>query len=414
MDKIWLVLKYDLRGIVLRRSFLLTLFLVPLVGFIVVLVTGSLQESAPKSEGNLVNEILPSGEDKVEGFVDHSGIIQSLVPGQEKLLRAFESEEQAQNALEAGDITGYYVVAQDYLHTGEVVFVQKKVASLLGFTQTGAIENILTFNLLGRDGSLFERFLVPVDQNKLKTEYLTNEPARDMANFATFIVPYVVTFIYYIIILSSSSMMLNSLASEKQNRVIELIVTSVKPTQMLAGKIIALGISGLLQTIVWVGGGYLLLKISGRSLDIPISLDLPPTFLIWAVVYFLLGYALYACLMAGVGALVPNLREASQAATVAILPMVIPLMFISALIEDPNGSLSVFLSLFPLTSPVTMMTRLSSGPVEFWHLGLSIVFLLVAIFLMVKVTARLFQTQNLLSGQSFNLKRWVTAIFGRG
>jgi hypothetical protein len=61
-----------------------------------------------------------------------------------------------------------------------------------------------------------------------------------------------------------------------------------------------------------------------------------------------------------------------------------------------------------------MMTRLSSGPVELWHLGLSIIFLLVAIFLMVKVTARLFQTQNLLSGQSFNIKRWVTAIFRQG
>lgn len=413
MDKIWLVLKHEFVRIVLRKSFLLTLIGMPLVGFIIILVVGQLNQSAPQAGGDIITDIFnPKPELKVEGYVDRSGIVRFQPFGQEKVLRSYASEEDARKALDAGEITAFYIIAPDYLQTGEVLYYRPDFNPLGGMETAYTIRYAINYNLMGRNDQLFSLYLAPTAM--LEEEYLTNETQREIGNFATFIVPYIVTIVYYIIILGASSMMLNSLAVEKQNRVIELMVTSAKPMHMLAGKTVALGLVGLLQTIFWVGGGFILLKISGNTFSLPIGLDLPPSFLVWAVVFFLLGYALYATIMAGLGALVPSLREAQQASTVVILPMVVPLVFITVLIEDPNGAIAQFLSLFPLTSPVAMMTRLAGGEVAFWQLAVSIALLLVGIYISVRIAARLFRAQNLLSGQSFHLKIWLKAIFSRG
>jgi ABC-2 type transport system permease protein len=117
--------------------------------------------------------------------------------------------------------------------------------------------------------------------------------------------------------------------------------------------------------------------------------------------------------MAGLGALVPNMQEATQATTVMVIPMIIPLMFISSLINDSNGLLSVVLSLFPLTSPVAMMTRLAAGPVPIWELLTAVVLLVIASVFAVRAVAGMFRAQNLLSGQAFSVKLFFKALVGR-
>jgi ABC-2 type transport system permease protein len=165
--------------------------------------------------------------------------------------------------------------------------------------------------------------------------------------------------------------------------------------------------------VVWSTAGLLLLRVSGQSLGLPDSFQLPVSILVWGVVFFLLGYGLYGSLMAGLGALVPNLKEATQATTVMVIPMIIPLMFISALINDSNGLLAVSLSLFPLTSPVAMMTRLAAGPVPVWELAVAVVLLSGAIVLAVRAVAGMFRAQTLLSGQAFSVKLFFLALAGK-
>jgi ABC-2 type transport system permease protein len=229
----------------------------------------------------------------------------------------------------------------------------------------------------------------------------------------TFFLPYIVTMIFYIIILSSSSLMLSSMNTEKESKVLEILMTSIEPRQMLTGKIIALGIAGLLQTVVWSGTGYLLLLISGQSFNLPIAFQLPFSVVLWGLVFFTLGYGLYASLMGGVGALVSNLREASQVTTVIIIPVIIPLVFISALIEDPNGLLAVIMSIFPFTAPITMMTRLSATTVPFWQISLAVVLLVGTVWLVLRAVSGLFRAQTMLSGQTFNIKLFFRALFGK-
>jgi ABC-2 type transport system permease protein len=131
------------------------------------------------------------------------------------------------------------------------------------------------------------------------------------------------------------------------------------------------------------------------------------------VVFFVLGYAMYASLMAAVGALVPNLREASQATFVVILPMIIPLLLISVLVEQPNGPLAVGMSLFPLTAPVTMMARLAIVEVPLWQLLAAVLLQAATAALIVRSVASLFRAQTLLSGRPFTIRLLFSALAGR-
>jgi ABC-2 type transport system permease protein len=218
--------------------------------------------------------------------------------------------------------------------------------------------------------------------------------------------------IFYIVILGSSSLMLNSVTNEKTNRIMEILMTSIKPMQILTGKILALGVIGLLQTIVWSGSGFLLLRFSGRTMNVSQAFQLPLSILVWGILFFLCGYALYASIMAGVGAMVPNLREASQATTLVIIPLVIPMALISVIVESPNGALATIFSLFPLTAPVTMMTRLAAGNVPFWQPIFSILLLIGSSYFVIRSVSGLFHAQNLLSGQEFKVKYFIKALFG--
>lgn len=410
MKKIVLVFKNELIAVIWRRSFLLTLFLIPLAGFAITYVMGA-RNADRTGLGDIVGEMLGSTpEPGLEGFVDASGIIKVIPEIEKGRLMQFGSEAEALAAYRSGQITAYYLISEDYVTTGEVLYLRTDFNPMGGQSDTYPIRYTLMYNLTDGDVSLITRLNNPMS---LKVTNLSEEATRDPSHMLTFFLPYIVTLLFYITILSSASLMLNSVATEKQNRMIEIIMTSVTPMEMLIGKIFALGIAGLLQTVVWSGSGFLMLRLAGNSLNLPAEFQLPVSVLVWGLVFFLLGYALYGSLMAGLGALVPNLREASQATTVIILPVIIPLFFISVLIQEPNGVLSMILSLFPFTAPVAMMTRLSAATVPFWQPVLAVVLLLGTCYLVIRAVAGMFRAQNLLSGQTFRLRMFFDALLGR-
>lgn len=414
MRNIWLIIKNEFIYTVTRKSFLLTLFLLPLVGYAVVLIAGGLQktDAAQTQVDPITNILIPNEEQTYVGYVDPGGLFSQPPVKMKTVFQPYEDEEQALAALKDGTIKAYYVIDPDYLKNGKITYVNPEFNPLGGFANSGQIATAMNYSLMQGDTNLAGLVQSPI--RKIESNYLSPEPQREQGNALTFFLPYIVLMLFYIIILTASSLLLNSITNEKQSRVIEILMTSVTPTQLLTGKIIALGAVGLLQVIVWVGGGYFLLQLSGSLFSLPIAFLLPPSFLFWAVIFFLLGYAVYAALMAGVGALVPNLREASQATTVVIMPMVAPLMFISAISEDPNGSLSMFFSLFPLTSPVSMMARMTATNVPILEILLSILLLVLTVFFVVRGIASLFRAQILLSGQPFQLKTFLKALVGRG
>jgi ABC-2 type transport system permease protein len=415
MRRIILVMRHEIITTVTRKSFLFTAFGVPIISTLILFGVSLLNRNAP----NALNQVLGSGgqiKDQNQGYVDLSGIIKVMPPSASgDTLQAYPSVTAARQALSDGKINGYYVISKDYLHTGEITLVEPEFNPLNSFESTNTlpanrIQYYLNFNLLGGDIRLANRVAQPMN---LETTLLEPEEPRDQDNPMTFFLPYAVTMIFYITILMSSSLLLNSVTKEKETRVVEILMSTITPRQMLSGKIIGLGVVGLLQTVLWVGTGYGLLRLSGRTFSIPAVFQLPPSFLAWGLLFFLLGYAVYASLMAAVGALVPNLREASQATFVVIMPMLIPLLTISVLIEKPDGLLAIALSLFPLTSPVAMMTRLAATTVSLWQIFLAVLLLAGTVLLIIRSVANMFRAQTLLSGQPFKLQKFLGALGGR-
>ncbi|MGV8049169.1 MAG: ABC transporter permease [Anaerolineaceae bacterium] len=409
MNKTWSVFKYELVNTVTRRSFILTLILVPLVPAVIFGVLGLLNESQTQSlEQALVQE---TANPLPIGVVDQSGLIRDfpdwIANGK---LTPVSGEAVARQKVQDGQLEGFYLIPSDYLESGQITLFKAEVNPLTGFTQTDTIDKLLDYNLLGADQSLYLRYTNPIE---FVMQEINPEPAdtRDTGNAFAFTLPYGVTLFFYFIIFSSSSMMLNAVGKEKDNRVMELLLSSVKPIQLFTGKILALGLANLLQMVIWFGTAILVLRLGGTTLNIPENLQIPGSVFFLAIPFFLLGYGLYGTLMAGIGAMAPNLREGNQSTFVLTLPLIFTLLSLTYLIEQPHGSLSTFLSLFPFTSPVAMITRLTIGNVPVWQIWLALALLALTVWFLVRGISNLFRAQILLAKNKFSVGLFVKTLF---
>jgi len=410
--KTLLVLKNEIITLITRPSFWLALVGIPLVGALIFTGVGAINKSASATQ--TVSQVLSGPQDtRPEGYVDLSGIIRQIpesVPAGTFL--AYPDEVSARQALLAGEISAFYILPADFVNEGKLTYIRPD------------------FNPLASSGDLSNRFTWVVQVNlaggDILFAHLVNGPLKvddislaaiatpDENNPLALWTPYIITIIFYMLIVGSASLLLSNISKEKENRVIEVLLTSVTPRQLLTGKILGLGIVGLGQTLFWFGTSYILLNLSGRTFQLPSAIHLPVSFLAWGMVFFLLGYAVYASLMAGLGALAPNLREASQATFVITLPLMVPLFLSSSVfMRASNGMIATVLSLFPLSAPVAMMARLSAGGVAWWQPLLAVVLLAATAVLIVRLVAGMFRAQALLSGQAFHLKAYFRALVGR-
>lgn len=409
MKKMFLVLKNELITTINRKSFIITLLMLPVVGLIFTLVTGNRDQSSGIT--NLVSSLTSSQEEVMSiGLLDETNNILVIPEDQQDSIRLYDTRQAAESDLNSGIIRAYYLIPENYVQNGEIFVYRPDFNPLSGTNDNYVVEYLINSALLSKNPEIMS---LVTKYPEFKTEVLSPEPQRDPQSGLTFFLPYIVTLLFYVVILTSASLMLNSITNEKSNRVIEILLTTITPMQLLSGKIIALGLVGLLQTIVWSGTGLLVLRMSGRSLSLPQEFQLPASILIWGMIFFILGYMLYASLMAGVGALVSNIKEASQATTIMVIPMVIPLALMSPLINQPNGTLAVILSLFPLTSPITMMTRLAAGSVPIWQIFTAIILLLFSAYWIIRSVSGLFRAQYLLSGKEFKMKYFFAALLGK-
>jgi len=410
MNRTWTVFKYELINTISRRSFILTLILVPLVPALILGVINILGDHQTQAIQEL---FIPDTKiSNNEGYVDQADLIQSLPEWLPKdRLAPYPDEDSARLAMDEGKITAFYIIPENYIETGDVRYIRTDFNPVTGFEQSEMLNQVLRFNLLGGEGELYQKY-----QKTMTFEFVNLKPEvleRDQDNPLTFYLPYGVTLLFYIIVLTTSSLMLNSVSKEKENRVVEILMSSLIPTQLFTGKIIALGIAGLLQMVVWFGSGFIIMRLGGTTLNIPANLQLPPSLLLWSILFFLLGYGMYGGLMAGIGAIVPNLREASQASYVIIIPVIIPMLMIGSTINDPNGMLATAISIFPLTAPVAMITRLSTGIIPLWQPILAAFLLLGTVILVIRSVAGLFRSQILLTGQKFNIIIFFRALLGK-
>jgi ABC-2 type transport system permease protein len=411
VNKTLLVLRHELATTFRRRSFLIITFGLPLLAIIVVAVLTFLRGDTDSSSATVLDQGPP--QIQVEGYVDQSGLIRVIpdaIPAGHLL--GYPDEEQAQQALASGEITAYYLIPADYLERGELFYVYPDSKPLLSEGQEWVIMRALVENLAG-DPRLAEVVWDPIrlEWTSLAAEVQPGGESSDSAQF----VPALMVILLYVSFMMNANLISESVSGEKENRTMEILMVSISPRQMLVGKIVALGAAGLIQVIVWVGTVVVLINLGGQTFALPSGFAIPASILVWGVVFYLLGYAVYGSLMAGVGALTSRMKEAGQASFLVLSPLMIGYLIglIAPLAEETTGLLPVALSMFPLTAPVLMMMRLADGTVPLWQLLLSAVLMLGTAYLIIRAVAAMFHAQNLLSGQPFSAKRFFRALLGR-
>ena len=304
MKKIFFVFTTEIKNKITRPAFWIFTLGLPLIGF---LLMWAFTNASGDSQQSLLNLIAPPKSVETWGLVDESGLIKEIPADLAEAgirLEFYPDADSAEAAMLTDEISEYYLFPANMIEEAEYFLVTPDFNPLDGASNNWAIDWVLTFNMVGGDELLASQVQYPMVENRISRA--PEAPANDEDNPLAFAVPYAITIFFYMMIFSSASMMLNSISSEKQNRVIEVLLLSVSPHQLLIGKIVALGLIGMVQTGIYIGIAQVLLKLSGRSFDIAAAFNIPSSLIVWGVVFFLLGYSIYASLMAGAGALAPN------------------------------------------------------------------------------------------------------------
>ena len=417
MQNIWIVIKHEVRTTLEKRSFWFMTFIFPLVILGINVGTQLIAEKTIADNSSfLPQQTASSGGEAAQtkpfGLVDHSGIIQAFPPGiPTGYFTSYPDDASARSALNAGKIDQYILVSKDYLQTGEATLVSASFQPLSD-NSNQLFEYLMNYNLVKESGGSLN------DQKAASLASTLIDPSANiqMANLAptvdrsennplAFIVPFATMFVFFFLITMSSGYMLQSVTKEKEDRTVEVLLVSIKPRDLMLGKILALSIVAIFQLAIWLGGSVIFLNQGKQLLTAASGFELPPGFIAWGVVYFTLGYLLYASLMAAIGALAPSSREGNQFTFIVLLPLMIPLWMNAAFMQAPNGLLATILSLFPLTAPTSMMTRMASANVPFWQLVLSALLLGITTYVMVLMSARFFKADTLLSGEAISLER---------
>jgi ABC-2 type transport system permease protein len=334
-------------------------------------------------------------------FVDEANIAKLPTPPEMAWRRYGSRDEAAARMLGDGVITTF-VIRPDYVATGHIDALTRKRPSIVRDVDDLVpifFRDYLRKNLLaGVADEQIKRALRPV--RKGTTWLLHDDNSLDeMPTFAS-VAPRLLSgigsaFLLFFSLAFTGGYLVQGMAEEKDNRVLELVLASVRPVDLMTGKLLGLGGAGLLQVSVWAA----LALLSAKLLGVPLFVDGP--FVALCALFFLLGYALVGSLLLGIGSLGSNQREATQYTAMVSLSTTLPFLALAPLLEKPHGALAMFLSFVPLTAPTTMLLRMSVDPdgVAWWHIVVSALSLAVGVMLSLRLSARLFRVGLLLYGK---------------
>jgi len=395
MKKFWLVAWHEYSRHVFRRRFIFALLSVPAMIGMMVLV-GFLIVQMETSTGPI-------------GYVDASGFLsdpvgpESLEDERENLI-AFASEEEALAALKGEQISAYYLLPPGY--------PQDRQAKLVYFKppREGAVdafEELLQANLLAD--------LPPAVAERLDSGadlvVRTPDGRRELSDRAWFnmLLPFAAGLVFMLAIFTSSGYLMQAVVEEKENRTMEIVVTSVSPGTLMSGKVVGIIAVGLTQLLVWIVAAVLAVVIGGRYVDFLASIRVDPGYVGLLLLIMLPSFVLVSALMAMIGATVTEEREGQQITGVFTLPVVAPYWFSYQLMSNPNGPLAVALSYFPLTSPVALTMRAGFTTLSPVQIGLNLAVLTLFALAALWLAGRAFRLGMLRYGQRVS---WGE-LFGR-
>ena len=400
MNKTLLLIKHEFLATVRRKAFIILTIAFPLIALLGIFAG----QVIPKM-------ITPTTTIEKIGYIDKVGVFNQGIDENNIQLISYSTEDDAKTALVKKDIKEYFVIGTDYMSTGLIQRYTLTSEIAPSTTVQTVIRDFLLNNLLkGNTADVIQRAKSPL--NIASTTLTTaGTPAARQGGFSALILPYIFSILLMIAIFTSSGYLLQGLGEEKENRVMEILLSSISPKQLLAGKVLGLGAAGLVQIIVWLISANFLMKIASATWGNVIgSLQVPPDFLILGIIYFILGYLLEAVLMAGVGSVSPTAREGQQMSAIFIIPVIIPIYFMGLIMAHPENIIVKLLTFIPITAPLTVIVRLGLSEIPLWELLVSIGILILSIWGCFVLCTKLFRTYLLMYGKRPDLKEIIRSF----
>lgn len=375
--------------------------------------------------------------DKRIAIIDATGIFgQDIVQSEpDKFYMAKDSEQELRKQVLNGKIDGFIILDKDILKNGIATLytsgggtismlsvIEKRVAKVVRhqrLIESGVDESVIRLVDKGVD----------IHTQKITKEGIKKDYAEIYAGLG-----YILGFVIYIMMLSYGGIVMRGVIEEKANRIIEIIASSAKPFDIMMGKVVGIGAVGLTQVLIWVILGMILLLVGAPVLEIftkssqvpgsqmiggmqnsplPPGFEIPPIspwLIIGFIFYFLSGYFLYATLFAAIGSAVDQESDAAQLQMPVTILIIIPMLFISVIISNPEGLIATILSLIPFFSPMLMIIRAAASDVPIWQFALSAVLMIATFFTAIWLASKIYRVGILMYGKKPSFKdliRWV-------
>lgn len=392
MKKTWTIARHEFTTTIRRISYILLTISFPLLGLLGILIFLGVTQWG--GEG-------PPPEEIRIGYVDETSMFDEYTNPDGVVFILYDTNDEARDALFSKEVGEYFIIPEDYLETG--LIERYTTERELGLPQAtmALMEDFLVANLLAGEVSdeVLERAQTPLLPISTRLDPETGEIIPPESEIAAFAMPYVFALLFMMSLFFTSGYLLQGVSEEKENRLIEILLSSVSARQLLSGKVIGLGAAGLIQIVIWLISSVALLAIASLFISLPEGLTIPIGLIIFGIIYFILGYLLFGILMTTLGSIGSTARESSQWTMLIVMPAVAPLILISLFINNPDHVIFTVFTLFPLTAPVAAIMKLSIGAFPVWELLLSITILTASIIGAMWLAARVFRTFLLMYGK---------------
>jgi ABC-2 type transport system permease protein len=381
MNKGLLIFKHEFVHKIRSASFIILTLSVPLAAFLGIGIF------------KLAKNYLAGPEEVVTaiGFVDEIGLVDAHTDMGITEFVPYDSRDAAKQALANGEISEYFVIPGNYLSTGVIQRYTLENQATTPPLTAKLIWSFLTANLLD-EAVPPETIALIVTPLNLEVTWLTEdgEIALAQSNPANVIIPGTFALLMSLGLMFSANSLVSGLGEEKESRLIEVLISSVSIRQLLISKVVALGAAGLLQVLVWLVSAPRLLDLASSTFgDLLRGIEIPANFIALGVVYFILGYMLFAVLSIGVGAISSNATEASSLSMFYTMASFIPLWFLGLTMAFPNSPIWVVLTILPITAPIQTMVRMGFSEIPLWQLissiGLLVLSIIGGLYLAIKV-----------------------------
>lgn len=421
MRKTWVVLRREFMERVRSKWFVISTVLGPLLMLAMIVVPVWVAKSGATARSVVVVDLTTAGfGERLTGQLNQSLFFKTGRVRTEPA-RLETTADSLAKLVGARVLDGFLIVSDAAMDDGRVEYRGSNVSSPRDMQMLSTILQDAVFTeRLGRAGINPQIVRTAKIRLDLKTAKITGARTTGESSQGAFMLAYAIWLVEYVGILLYGITVMSSVVEEKTSRIVEVLVSSLRPFELLSGKILGVGAVGLFQFLIW--GVFAALLLDQRALVLRLlgvpplaaaSISLPTVSAATIAVFltfFLLGYFLYAAMFAAVGAMTNSDAEARQAANVVVMFLVLPSLLMIGILNDPGGTMAVRLSLIPFCAPIAMPVRWAAGEVPMGEVVASIGILIATLFAITWVAARIYRVGILMYGKRPGLRelvRWV-------